>query len=61
MLRRVIGLLPGGAQDEWRLVFWFDLPSSYLKGRRPKGCLDGPVDDILDAARAEALGGARHA
>lgn len=55
-LRCLIAALPDSDRAGWRLAFWFDSPNSYLNGRRPKDCLDSPLDDLLRAARAEAAG-----
>lgn len=55
-LRSLVAVLPDGNPTGWRLAFWFDSPNSYLNGRRPKDCLDSPLDDLLRAAHAEAEG-----
>ena len=45
-----------GDKDDWQKAFWFESPNSYLKNRRPKELLKSRPDDVLCAARIEAVG-----
>ena len=43
-------------KDDWQKAFWFESPNSYLKSRRPKSLLKSHPEDVLGAAKLEAVG-----
>lgn len=48
-LARVIELFEGA--HDWTLALWFNAPSSWLDGARPRDLLEGEADRVVDAAR----------
>lgn len=55
-LRAVLDVLQGAGRSGWAIAWWLASPNCYLDGRRPKDCLPGPLDELLQAARAETQG-----
>lgn len=55
-LRAVLKVLQQAGRGGWAMAWWFDCPNSYLDGKRPKDLLAGPLDQVLQAAHAEAQG-----
>lgn len=55
-VRAVLEVLRGAGRHEWAIAWWLDSPNGYLNGRRPKDFLAGPLDQLLQAAHAEAQG-----
>lgn len=43
-------------KDDWQKAFWFESPNSYLKNRKPKALLKSHPEDVLRAAKLEAVG-----
>lgn len=43
-------------KDDWQKAFWFESPNSYLKNSKPKSLLSSHPEDVLHAARIEAVG-----
>ena len=43
-------------KDDWQKAFWFESPNSYLSNCKPKSLLRTRVEDVLRAAKIEAVG-----
>jgi hypothetical protein len=43
-------------KDGWQKAFWFESPNSYLKNRKPKSLLRSQPEEVVRAAKVEAVG-----